>query len=66
VLDNRHLPGIQLPWPTLADRQGLVRIEVRRLDDLMPLTILYGLRYPSVDSFDVQLQRLDPQSSLLP
>jgi hypothetical protein len=46
--------------------KDLVRIEVRRLDDLMPLTILYGLRYPPVDSFDVQLQRLDPQSSLLP
>ena len=27
VLDNRHLPGIQLLWPTLADRQDLVRIE---------------------------------------
>ena len=25
--DNRHLPGIQLLWPTLADRQDLVRIE---------------------------------------
>ena len=27
VFDNRHLPGIQLLWPTLADRQDLVRIE---------------------------------------
>lgn len=50
----------------LGHAKDLVRIEVRRLDDFMPLTILYGLRYPPVDSFDVQLQRLDPQSSLLP
>jgi hypothetical protein len=27
--DNRHLPGIKLLWPTLADRQDLVRIEVQ-------------------------------------
>ena len=34
----RQLPGIQLQWPTPADRQDLVRIEVQRSCQLLPYT----------------------------